>query len=70
MKDGTTTLDDLIVKAVGRNAFLVEVEGEDQWIPFSQLVSPERDEVEVGETLAVEVPTWLARKFGIDEDEL
>lgn len=65
--EDTTVIDDLVVEARTEKAFLVEIEGEDQWVPFSQLVSPDEGDVRKGARISIEIPSWLARKYGVED---
>jgi hypothetical protein len=60
-------LDDCTVKATTDKAVLVEYEGEEHWIPRSQI--SDGDELEKGdEAITVSVTEWWARRNGFEVD--
>jgi len=50
------------VKAVGKNACLINVDGMTGWVPDSE--ADYIDEPEVGEEIRFTIPEWLAEKKG------
>lgn len=46
-------------------AMLVQYEGEKVWIPYSQIESPDPEEVEENETITLLIPDWLAVEKGM-----
>jgi hypothetical protein len=56
-------LDEVVVKVVTEKALLVEYEGEEHWIPISQIVLEETDvEMERGATGSLAITPWIAEQ--------
>lgn len=66
MKDDTMTLHEVEVKAVSAKALLVEYEGEEHWIPVSQIDLPLTNVKFVkGAKGRLEITEWIAKEKGI-----
>ena len=52
-----------VVKTTG-SAALLEIDGEEHWIPFSQIAGEEPEEGD--EDGVIEIPRWLVDDRGID----
>ena len=65
--DMSYTLEGIKIKHVTDLAFLVLVEGEEIWIPFSHVESPDADELVKGYEGDVEITDWIAKQKGFTE---
>jgi hypothetical protein len=63
--DEMVVFDEVIVKAATKKAILCEIEGEDYWIPRSQL-GDETDVDESGDAGQIAIPKWLARAKNLE----
>lgn len=62
-----TELENCIVVRVSQKAILVDYEGSEIWVPFSQ-ITPDSDineESISGDTGKITIPGWLARAKGL-----
>jgi len=64
-QDGTVALEECLVKHETEKAYLVEYEEEEYWLPKSQIVEEESDEIQLGETVTISVKRWLAEEKGL-----
>lgn len=62
--DDTVTIGDIEVKASTPKAILIEVDGEEHWIPRSQLLDG-TDVDDVGDEGKIVIPKWLADDRGL-----
>lgn len=60
---------DIICKYVSSTdkAILVEIDGDKEWIPISQIrdASVDLDDLEKGDPLTITIPEWLAEEKGL-----
>ena len=60
---------DIICKYVSSTdkAVLVEIDGDKEWIPISQIrdASVDLDELEKGDPVTITIPEWLAEEKGL-----
>ncbi len=66
IRDDTFTTDEVIVKKTTPKALLVEIDGEEYWLPKSQLGKATDVENE-GDIGTIEIPKWLAEEKGLTE---
>jgi hypothetical protein len=59
-------LEDVVVKAVTDKALLIEYEGEEEWIPKSQIVEDESVVHEKGDKGTLAITQWIASQKGWD----
>jgi hypothetical protein len=61
--DGQVDITCTFLARSGR-AILIEVDGQQEWIPTSQVseASVDLDDVEEGQTLTITIPEWLAEE--------
>lgn len=62
--DGTIEFEDVEVVKETDAALLVRIEGEEVWLPKSQLCE-DSDKLEEGETGTIMLPSWLAFDKGL-----
>lgn len=67
-RDEPTTYDDVEVIQVTDNSLLCDVDGEEVWIPKSQLLpnSELKEESKIGDVGTLIIPYWLAENRGIE----
>ena len=54
------------IRAVTEKAVLFIIEGEEVWLPFSQIASADRDDLEAGqESGSVSITEWIASQKGL-----
>lgn len=62
-------IDDALVKAFSRTglAVLIAVEGEDIWLPFSEIREPDELDIRASRGLTIElvIPAWMAKEKGL-----
>lgn len=54
------------VKKATEKALLVEVDGEEVWLPRSQIVEDESEALEEGDTGTLAITQWIAREKGLE----
>lgn len=62
-----TSFDEVVIKAVTDLAFLMEIDGDDHWIPKSQILDGGNfdDDSELGDQGELLIPEWLAIEKGL-----
>lgn len=67
-RDEPTTYDDVEVIQVTSNSLLCDVDGEEVWIPKSQLLpdSELKEGSKIGDVGTLIIPYWLAENRGIE----
>jgi hypothetical protein len=57
---------DVEIKHHTEKAILVEVEGEEHWIPVSQIIWDETEVAAKGDVGTMAITQWIAREKGLD----
>lgn len=65
-----THIDDVTIMAETEKALLLDIGGEELWVPLSQVADKEQYLDRVGECdVNISITTWFCEKAGIEGDE-
>lgn len=59
-------LHDVVVQTETDKALLVIIDGQEHWIPRSQIVDSESDVLAVGDSGTLAITDWIAKQKGLD----
>lgn len=68
MRNTKTEIIDVVLKAETERAIFVDYDGDEQWLPLSQIEFLDLN-YRKGESMSIEVPNWLMVKKGWSESD-